>query len=148
MRKIIPMIIILLFAGRLLAQIEHPVKWSYAAKRSGTNETIVFSKADIESGWHIYSAYQQDGGPVKTSFEFTSSKNYSLVGGIDEPVPITKFEEAFNMKVRYFENAVIFQQKVDLKTSNPVVKGQLTFMVCNNQKCLPPETIEFAIPIK
>ena len=31
---------------------------------------------------------------------------------------------------------------------SPVVNGTVNFMVCNNQKCLPPETVNFEIPIK
>jgi len=145
-------IVVVLFAvfitGKVSAQIVHPVTWSYASKLTGKNEVVVLLKATIEPGWHIYSAYQDDGGPVKTSFDFAVSKDYQLNGKTTEPVPVSKFEEAFNMKVKYHENSAVFQQKVHLNTAHPVVKGQLKFMVCNNQKCLPPETIEFAIPVK
>jgi len=147
LKKIIWTSLLTLFTLSGFAQIEHPVKWSYSSKRTGNKEAVVFLKATIEDTWHIYSAYQQDGGPVKTSFEFAASKDYSLDGKIEEPTPASKFEKAFNMKVSYFENAVIFQQKVHLNAANPVVMGKLTFMVCNNQKCLPPETITFSVPV-
>ena len=52
------------------------------------------------------------------------------------------------MDVSYFESSVIFQQRVKLDAPAATVKGTLKFMVCNDQKCLPPETVNFEIPIK
>ncbi|WP_214072607.1 protein-disulfide reductase DsbD domain-containing protein [Mucilaginibacter sp. dw_454] len=148
MKKLLTIILCLFVAGKVFAQIEHPVKWAYAAKRAGKNEATVMLKATIEDGWHIYSAYQEPGGPVKTSFVFDVSKDYGFIGKITEPTPVTKFEQVFNMKVSYFESAVIFTQKISLKSPHPTVKGTLTFMVCNKKKCLPPEDINFEIPVK
>jgi len=129
------------------AQILHPVRWSYAAKRINATEAVILLKADIGEGWHIYSAYQKDGGPVKTSFEFTPSADYSLAGGISEPQPVTKYEKAFDMNVSYFEKQVIFQQKIHLKAKQVLIKGNLKFMVCNDRQCLPPETVSFSGPV-
>jgi len=126
------------------SQILHPVKWSYGAKRLNKDEAVIFLKADIEDGWHIYSVNQKEGGPVKTSFKFEAS----LIGTVSEPRPITEHEAAFNMDVSYFEHEVIFQQKISLRQAQADIKGSVNFMTCNNQKCLPPETIEFTIPVK
>lgn len=135
-------------AGICHAQLYHPVKWAYAAKKSGANEATVFLKATIEDSWHIYSAYQKDGGPVKTSFVFTPSKDYELSGPLNEPKPITRFEKVFSMDVNYFEKEVIFQQKLRLNVGQTLVKGALKFMVCNDKTCLAPESVSFAIPVK
>lgn len=150
--KVLTVIILIVFGSILpissKAQILHPVKWSYAAKITGPNEAVIFLKATIDQGWHIYSAYQKDGGPVKTSFTFSPSPDFEIVGPLSEPKPVTKYEDAFEMDVSYFENQVIFQQKVHLKSKQATVKGSLKFMVCNDRQCLPPETIRFEIPIK
>jgi DsbC/DsbD-like thiol-disulfide interchange protein len=128
------------------AQILHPVKWSYGTKRLNSKQAVIFLKATIEDGWHIYSVNQKDGGQVKTSFSFFVSPSYLLLGTISEPTPITKREEAFNMDVSYFEHDVICKRKI--RATNPAaINGSVNFMVCNNQKCLPPETIEFTILI-
>ncbi|HZY35246.1 MAG TPA: protein-disulfide reductase DsbD domain-containing protein [Mucilaginibacter sp.] len=130
------------------AQIESPVKWSYAAKRISGTEAVVFLRATIQDGWHIYSQNVKDGGPIKTSFTFTPSKEYSLIGQTIEPAPLTKYENAFSMNVSYFEKTVTFQQKIKLKSSNvSVVKGKLEFMTCNDHKCLPPDDIDFSIDL-
>jgi DsbC/DsbD-like thiol-disulfide interchange protein len=148
MKKILSSAIVLLIVTAAHAQILTPVKWSYAAKKTGKNEATVYFKATIEPNWHIYSTYIGDGGPIKTSFTFSSSKEFTLAGKIVEPTPIKKFEKAFNMNVTYFENSVIFQQKIKLKAAQATVKGKLEYMTCNDQKCLPPEEVEFSIPVK
>jgi len=130
------------------AQIEKPVTWSYAAKKTGKNEAIVYLKANLEQGWHIYSQNMKDGGPVKTAFTFSPSKEYTKVGNTIEPKPIVKFEKTFDMNVSYFENTVTFQQKVKLNKPATVVKGKLEYMVCNDSQCLPPDEISFSIPVK
>ena len=52
------------------------------------------------------------------------------------------------MNVSYFEKAVIFQQKIKLNKAATTAKGKVEFMVCNDRQCLPPEEIEFSIPVK
>lgn len=74
--------------------ILQPVKWSYASKRINDNEGIVFIKATMGKGWHIYSQTAPDGGPEATSFSFSASNDYKLKGKTSEPEPITRFEKA------------------------------------------------------
>ncbi len=129
------------------SQILKPVKWSYAAKKTSKTEATLYLKATITDGWHIYSQNMTDGGPVKTSFSFISSPAYKVNGKTTEPKAITKFEKSFDMNVSYFEKSVIFQQKIKLTGAKALVKGTLEFMVCDDQQCLPPETVEFSIPV-
>jgi thiol:disulfide interchange protein DsbD len=138
---------VLLSSAASYAQIETPVKWSYAAKKLNNTEAVVFLRATIQDGWHIYSLNVGDGGPIKTSFKFTPSKEYSLVGAVSEPTPVKKYEEAFKMNVTYFEKTVTFQQKIKLKGNVSAIKGQLEYMTCNDKKCLPPEDVDFSIPL-
>jgi cytochrome c biogenesis DsbD-like protein len=148
MKKILVLITVLMFSTAAFAQIETPVKWSYAAKRLNNNEAVVFLRATIQKDWHIYSQNVKDGGPIKTAFTFAPSKEYSLVGATAEPKPLSKYEDAFKMDVTYFENTVTFQQKIKLKSSKVTsVKGQLEYETCNNKKCLPPEDVDFDIPL-
>jgi len=148
MKRILLLITVMALATGAFAQIEKPVKWSYAAKRINSTEAVVFLRATIDQGWHIYSQNVKDGGPIKTSFTFSPSKNYALVGKTAEPTPVTKFEDAFKMNVSYFEKTVTFQQKIKLKSPSATsVKGQLEYMVCNDRKCLPPEDVDFDIAL-
>jgi DsbC/DsbD-like thiol-disulfide interchange protein len=148
MKKFALVIAISFLSTGLFAQILAPVKWSYAAKKISKTEAVLLLKATIDNGWHIYSTQQKDGGPIKTSFTFTPSKDYVINGVIAEPKPTTKFEQVFKMNVSYFEKAVIFQQKIKLKKDQTNIKGKIEFMVCNDKQCLPPDDVDFSIPVK
>jgi thiol:disulfide interchange protein DsbD len=130
------------------AQLENPVSWAYVAKKINKNEAMLYIKATIDPSWHLYSQTLKPGGPNKTSFTFTPSKDYTLVGKTIEPKPITKYEKVFNMNVSYFEDEVIFQQKIKLNKASTAVKGKVEFMVCNDKSCLPPSEVSFSIPVK
>ena len=148
MKKLLILMTVLMISASAFAQIEAPVKWSYAAKRLPNNEAVILLRATIQDGWHIYSQTVKDGGPIKTSFKFTPSKEYALVGTPSEPKPVTKYEDAFKMNVSYFEKTVTFQQKVKLKSANvKTIKGQLEYMTCNDKKCLPPEDVDFTVAL-
>jgi DsbC/DsbD-like thiol-disulfide interchange protein len=148
MKNILFMIVALFFSATSYSQILKPVKWSYATKKTGKNEAIIYLKATIDKGWHIYSQKVPEGGPVKTSFSFTPSSSYKKLGATLEPKPITTFEKAFNMKVSYFSNTVIFQQKVNLSRLPATVKGKIEYMACDDSRCLPPEEVDFILTIK
>lgn len=148
MKNLFLLTIGVLFSLSASSQILKPVKWSYAAKKTSKTEATLYLKATVDEGWHLYSQNMADGGPVKTSFKFTPAKTYKVVGKTIEPKPIVKFEKSFDMNVSYFEKSVIFQQKVKLTGANAVVKGTLEYMVCDDSQCLPPENVEFSIPVK
>lgn len=147
MKKLIIILAAMFIGHSGFAQIESHVTWAYAAKKVSATEAVILLKATMDKGWHIYSQHVKDGGPIKTSFKFSSSKEYTLVGKTIEPKAITKFEDSFKMNVSYFENSVVFQQKVRLKGKKATVKGTLEYMTCNNQKCLPPDDINFAVQV-
>jgi len=148
MKKLLIAFAATLLSASTYAQIESHVKWAEGVKKVSATEAVILVKATIDEGWHIYSINQKDGGPVKTSITFSPSKEFGLTGKATEPTPITKFEKAFGMNVSYHENSVIIQQKVKLKAKQATVKGKIEFMTCNDQKCLPPEDIDFTVAIK
>jgi hypothetical protein len=148
MKKILTSALILLSTCQIYAQLVKPVKWSYAAKRTSSTEATVYINASIDDGWHIYSVNQKEGGPEKTELTFSISKSYVLLGKVVEPKPIKKYEEVFGMDVFYFEHSVVFAQKIKLKAKQLMVKGKVSFMACTNKQCLPPDEVEFSIPIR
>ena len=148
MKKILALTAALLLSFGVFAQVENPVKWAYAAQRTSATEATVLIKATIEPGWHVYSQFIKEGGPIPTSFTFAPSKEYSLAGKTTEPKAVVKFDKQFKMNIGYFEKEVLFSQKVKLKSASATtVKGKLEFMVCNDRKCLPPDEVAFNIPV-
>ncbi|HEX4851398.1 MAG TPA: hypothetical protein VFV08_11355, partial [Puia sp.] len=61
---------------------------------------------------------------------------------------IKKYEQAWNHDVKYYEKNVDFVQLVKLKGNGKTsLAGKVEFMVCNDQKCLPPSDVEIKVNI-
>lgn len=148
--KNLSLIVVMMLIGvsGAFAQILEPVKWQFGARKINDKEAVVFMKAVIDNGWHIYSMNVEDGGPIKTSFTFASSEDFSLIGKTAEPTPKTKYEDVFGMDVAYFNNEVVFQQRIKLNKGQTTVRGVVEFMACDAEQCLPPDEVPFAIAIK
>ena len=130
-------------------QIENPVTWSFSSRNTGADESELVISATIDNGWHMYSQFIAEGGPVPTSFKFTPSADYELVGKVKEVTKATKaFEKAFNMEIAYFANKAVFVQKIKPKKAKISIKGAVNFMLCNDEQCLPPDEKTFEIAVK
>ena len=147
MKKFFGLLLIFL-SMKAVAQIEEPVKWSFSAQKTADKEANLLIKANIDKGWHLYSQFIEDGGPIPTSFKFKPSADYTLVGKVDEsPKAVKAFDPNFSMQIAWHEKSVTFSQKIKLNKDQTTVNGVLEFMVCNDQKCLPPTEVEFSIPV-
>ena len=105
-------------------------------------------KATIEKGWHLYSQYIADGGPIKTSFTFANSDEYELIGKVTEGKATEYYDKNFEMQLAYFSNEATFRQKVKLKTNKALkIYGGVEFMVCDDEKCLPPTLVDIQIKV-
>ena len=155
MRKLLSIVLILItFTVRAQFQnptdgILEPVKWAYSVENVNDNEATLVIKATIEKGWHVYSQYIKEGGPIPTSFKFTPSKDYKLIGQVVElPKAKSGNDKNFdNMLISWHENTAFFRQKIQLNRPKTIVEGVLEFMVCNDRQCLPPTEVSFKIPV-
>lgn len=131
------------------AQIQNPVKWSSNSRNTGIGESELVLTATIENGWHLYSQFIAEGGPVATSFKFEKSADYELIGKVKEASPVIKaFEKSFNMNIAYFLNKAVFIQKIKLKKPQAIIKGSVEFMSCDDEQCTPPDEYTFSIIAK
>jgi thiol:disulfide interchange protein len=129
------------------SQILDPVEWTYAVEQNGDQAELIFT-ATIEPGWHLYSQYIDEGGPIKTSFVFEPNSAFELIGKTSEGEPEKYYDKSFEMDLMYFSNKAIFKQKVKVKGGNEFpVSGYIEFMVCDDERCLPPEEIEFSLQL-
>lgn len=130
---------------QLFAQIVEPVKWTFESKQDGSEATLIF-KAIIEEGWHLYDTQLPEGGPIKTSVNFSDSTLFEFVGELTkDPQPTEVFDKTFNMKLGYFSKQAVLTQKIKLKNTDKVeIKGFVEFMSCNDESCTPPTEAEFA----
>jgi cytochrome c biogenesis protein CcdA len=134
-----------LLAVVLVAQPQ-PVKWNTTYEITD-DAVLVTIHADIEEGWHLYSQNIEDGGPIPTSFNLDSSSSYTTSGIWTESEPHVEFDSNFDMDLAYFSNSVDFTTNLLPLVANFAVSGELEFMVCNDEMCLPPTFIDFKVEV-
>ena len=129
----------------LNSQIFEPVKWSFDSDQISENQYELIFTADIDPNWAIYSKTVDEGGPIATTFFFTESSNYKLIGEVveDSINMVTQNDLVFDMVVSKFYNQAIFRQKVEIINYDNPVAGGFEFMTCDDTQCLAPEIIGF-----
>src|SRR5688572_8277780 len=137
--------VLILFSIFSHAQILQPVKWNFTKEMKGTDQVELIFTANIDKGWHLYSQFIPDGGPIKTSFTFEPNESYQLIGNVAEGTPVEYYDKSFDMQLKYFGEKAVFRQKIKiLKNESFTIKGGVEFMVCDDEKCLPPELVEYS----
>jgi thiol:disulfide interchange protein DsbD len=148
--KNITITILLLLSLSMFGQMYNPVKWSTSVEKISDKEYVLKAQAVIQSGWHLYGQYIEEGGPSRTAFTFkNSNKKFELIGKTTEEKGHEVVDKIFDMKIKYFEDKALFTQKIKF-TSDEIsnVSGEVEFMVCDDSNCLPPtsEELTFKIP--
>ena len=131
------------------AQILEPVTWEFeTVKVTDTEYELVFT-ANIDPKWSVYSQDIDGFGPIPTSFEFSENLNIEFIGGVIEDYTnrITEQDPIFDMVVSKFYTKAKFIQKVKIKDKVSPVSGYLTFMTCDDTRCLPPTDIDFVFEL-
>jgi len=141
--------IMILFAAAASAQLDNPVKWTYSAKKIADKTYELHISASIDGNWHIY-AQDAGEGPEPTSLSFAVNPLVKLDGKVKEVGKLEKsFDANFNSVLKYYSKQVDFVQKIKVKSAaTTLVKGSVTYMVCNDKKCLPPKEIPFSIKVE
>ena len=135
----------------LTAQIFDPVKWSFEVRQTpGNNQAELILRAEIEDGWHLYSQFLEEDGPIPTSFQFNEDAAYRKLGKTEETTkPTLEYDPNFEMDLLYFSHQAVFTQKVEiLKEGQHTITGELEFMVCDETQCLPPKYVAFSFKVK
>jgi len=98
--------------------------------------------ASIEAGWKLYGQNIPPNGPVPTSFKYTQTPTFELVGKTEESKPIVKHDKVFDMEIAYFYKQAVFKQRIKLLGELTSIKAEVEFMSCNDSNCLPPDTVD------
>ena len=141
---------LLLLGINLQGQIFDPVKWTIEFNDLPSAEKEIVFKATIEKGWHLYDMDLPGGGPIATSIKIEVLQGAELLGKPDASAkPVEQFDKFFDMKIRWYANTVTFVQKikvVDFKKFK--LSGEVEFMACNDETCIPPDRIPFSFTSK
>lgn len=135
-------------ASLLCAQNFDPVKWDYSIEQISQDEFDIIFKAEIEDGWTVYSMYIEDGGPVPTSIWYETEGVVENVGdAIEKGHRKEGMDPIFEMNVIKFLDDEDYELRQRVKVIDPSKKlvGYLTYMTCDNERCLPPTDVDFEI---
>ena len=131
--------LLFIFNQVIIAQVENPVTWTCTAVKIAAKKYELHLTAVVDGSWHIYSQNAGE-GPEPTSFAFTKNPLVKLEGKVIE---IGKMESVYDPN---FKSTLKFYN--NKSTANTVVKGTVTYMVCNDRRCLPPKEIPFSIKVE
>ena len=143
-----------LLAGLLNAQMPGqeaapaPVKWSITSKSVGEGAWELVFRADIQSGWSVYSQVNYgDMGPWPTSVVIDSIGGVQVVGEVAETGEkvIDGHDPVFDMQVKKFKGWATFTQRISTKDAATPVTGHFEYMTCDDEMCLPPATVYFIL---
>lgn len=145
MKKLTLLVFTYFIAFSALAQIIEPIKWTFDSKQNGRDVELIF-EASIDENWHLYDTYLPEGGPIATQVVFEDSTLFEFAGELEkDPQPVEKFDNIFQLNLRFFSERATLTQKIRLKSDDPAeIKGYVLFMGCDDEMCLPPNEIEFA----
>jgi thiol:disulfide interchange protein DsbD len=106
--------------------------------------------ATIEKGWHVYAQEQpKDAIAIPTSFSFNKNPLVNFDGKVKEVGKMEKYKDkVLGVTSHQYSDKVVFVQKVKLKgKAKTNVTGKLEFQTCNDEKCLPPKTVNLSIAL-
>jgi thiol:disulfide interchange protein len=132
---------------------QDPVHWSAKAvakglRPGGTFDVTITGVAEEE--WHVYSVTQGPGGPVPTTVAV--AKPFSRGGAIRGTEPVTAFDSNFEIQTETYDGTFTLVVPVRLAVDAPGTSATLRlavgFQACTKRLCLPPQTVNLAVPIK
>lgn len=147
MKLKLSLLLFLLISVHVFGQIQDPVKWSFEQKNTSATTADIIIKAKIESGWHLYGMNIPPDGPVPTSITISKLENAQKVGGIQAKSKLVKSHDPnFDMDLSWYLNEAVFVQKITFTDAKSVyVKGNVHYMLCNDESCLAPTDKEFSL---
>ncbi|MDR2388946.1 MAG: thioredoxin family protein [Tannerellaceae bacterium] len=145
MKKIYKLLMMLALSNMMEGQIMTPVKWKVILEDSSPEEKTILFTATIDQGWHLYDMNLPAGGPVSTSFDYELFSGAERIGHPKPSVqPTTLYDELFGMELRWYSRQVSFAQKIKITDAGKFkIVGEVEFMACNDEMCLPPERVVF-----
>ena len=149
MKKSILTLLGIIIAFGLWAQQLDPVKWTYKVNETSATEAELVFTAKLDAGWHLYSQYTDPNGPLAIVFTFNDSPDYQRIGKVREPKPHEEMDDIFQCVVKSFSGTVTFRQKIKrLSYKDFMVKGTVSYQLCNDGSCIAPEDHDFSFNVK
>ncbi len=112
-------------------------------KQTAPDEITISFSGVINKGWHVY-APEEKHGPTAASINIDKIEGARLEGGLKANKPVTKkYEEVWKGEVAFYEDNVVFTQKVKLTGKEYKIEGYFEYGACNDELCMPPSSVDF-----
>ena len=119
------------------------VKFTASMQQTAPDEITISFSGTINKGWHVY-APEEKHGPTAASINIDKIEGARLEGGLKANKPaIKKYEEVWKGEVAFFEDNVVFTQKVKLTGKEYKIEGYFEYGACNDDVCIPPTSVDF-----
>ncbi|MBR5028669.1 MAG: thioredoxin family protein [Bacteroidales bacterium] len=148
-KRIAALLLTFTVLGLGFAQMKNPASWQFKTKQISDNETELQFIVTLDQGWHIYSQHTDPNGPIGISFQFDNSKDYKRLSNVKEPKAHEEFDDMFKCTVRSFDKSVTFRQRIKVLTDKDFkVTGTMSYQLCNDGSCIPPDDEPFSFNVK
>ncbi len=148
--QLLSILFFVLIGNTIFAQILNPVKWKFDATHIEGDTYKLTYTATMEKNWTVYSQFTSDDGPVPTYIEYENLNGAELIGeSVEEGSRKEGYDKLFDTNVIKFTDKKPFTitQKVKATDVTKPISGYLTFMTCDQSKCLPPKDVDFSFTL-
>lgn len=128
------------------SQIIEPVKWEVSHEMKGDNLVEVTFIAHMDTGWHLYSQFLDNSGPLPTTFNYEKLDKAILKGEtVSQSKVITEYDPNFETELSWYVHKAIFKQLIEVESEDFSISGNISYMACNDESCINPSPYEFSI---
>ena len=150
MKPSLSILLLILTYTNGFSQILTPVTWKHTVTKAANNTFKITFTGTIEPTWYV-SAQVQPPKAIAQPLQLSFNKNPS-VALVGKPREIGKMIKAVDrttgIEDYHYSTRIEVVQLVKLNTNKKVtLSGVLTFQTCNNERCLPPEDVEFSLAL-
>tara|TARA_R110002051_G_scaffold281673_1_gene343377 strand:+ start:2471 stop:2944 length:474 start_codon:yes stop_codon:yes gene_type:complete len=96
----------------------------------GNNTELLF-KVDIKPFWHIYSVNTKSRNGKNTSIWFRENSDFKITEQLEAIYEIEYYNRNTNQMEYIIEEEGGFAQKIKVLKPNPIIKGQINYVLCN-----------------
>lgn len=137
--------VLVLFVSLTTFGQELPYQWSVetssVADHNQEGQILVKLKCTVDSSWHIYPTVVNGELGYPTTIKFAPSISYQLIGELNEPLAIEKYDSLLEETIRFLEGEVVFTQLIERKSTEAfLLNVSIETQACQESgNCTRPE---------
>jgi DsbC/DsbD-like thiol-disulfide interchange protein len=119
------------------AQDNGPVSWKFSVRKADVNGYRLVAEAAIDPGWHIYSQFLAEGGPIPTTISLSSGSGIpvGLPGETGEKK--TFYDTTYDCEISWYSGHAMFSQLFKPANEGKALKGVVEYLACDSFTCVP-----------